>query len=58
MSTTTAAPTAPAAAPSPSKRITAARLEGLARRVRTEGERERLEVEQPFTGGALGSVPR
>jgi succinate-semialdehyde dehydrogenase / glutarate-semialdehyde dehydrogenase len=58
MSTTTAATRAPAAAPNPSKRITAARLEALARRVHTEGERERLEVEQPFTGGALGSVPR
>ena len=57
MSTTTAAP-APATARIPSSRVSAARLEALAARVRTEAPRERLEVEQPFTGAALGSVPR
>jgi succinate-semialdehyde dehydrogenase/glutarate-semialdehyde dehydrogenase len=51
---------APAAAPGeiPSKRITAGQLAALADRVITAGERERLEVDQPFTGAPLGSVPR
>ena len=48
----------PTATRIPSKRITAAQLEALAARVRTEAPRERMEVEQPFTGGPLGSVPR
>ena len=58
MTTTTAPATPSAAAPLPSDRITPARLEALAARVRTEGERERMGVEQPFTGGPLGAVPR
>jgi succinate-semialdehyde dehydrogenase/glutarate-semialdehyde dehydrogenase len=51
---------APAGAPAEikSKRITAAQIAGLAERVQTSGERERMEVEQPFTGGPLGSVPK
>jgi succinate-semialdehyde dehydrogenase/glutarate-semialdehyde dehydrogenase len=51
---------APASAPAEirSKRITAAQLAALAERVHTTGERERLEVDQPFTGGPLGSVPK
>jgi succinate-semialdehyde dehydrogenase/glutarate-semialdehyde dehydrogenase len=51
---------APGAAPAeiPSKRISAVQLSALADRVQTEGERERLEVDQPFTGGPLGSVPK
>jgi succinate-semialdehyde dehydrogenase / glutarate-semialdehyde dehydrogenase len=51
---------ASAAAPAeiPSKRITAAQLAALADRVQTTGERERMEVDQPFTGGPLGSVPK
>ena len=65
MSTTSAAidsanGSAPAAAPAEirSKHITAAQLAALADRVQTTGERERLEVDQPFTGGPLGSVPK
>jgi succinate-semialdehyde dehydrogenase/glutarate-semialdehyde dehydrogenase len=61
MSTTTAA-TTPVASPAPvsipSQRLSAAQLEALAARVTTEGPRERMEVEQPFTGTALGAVPR
>jgi len=51
---------APASAPAEirSKRITAAQLAALADRVQTTGERERMEVDQPFTGGPLGSVPK
>jgi succinate-semialdehyde dehydrogenase / glutarate-semialdehyde dehydrogenase len=51
---------APASAPAEirSKRITAAQLAALADRVHTGGDRERLEVDQPFTGGPLGSVPK
>jgi succinate-semialdehyde dehydrogenase/glutarate-semialdehyde dehydrogenase len=41
-----------------SERISAAQLEALAARVRTEGPRAGMEVEQPFTGGLLGVVPR
>jgi len=55
MSTTTPTASAPQIS---SKRITPAQLEALAARVRTEAPRERLEVEQPFTGAPLGSVPR
>ena len=65
MSTTSAAiesanGAAPAAAPAeiPSKRITSSQLASLAQRVAAGGERERLEVEQPFTGTPLGSVPK
>src|SRR5687767_1021901 len=54
--------TAPATPSSPSAlrsaRITPARLEALAARVSTEGERESMGVEQPFTGARLGAVPR
>jgi succinate-semialdehyde dehydrogenase/glutarate-semialdehyde dehydrogenase len=57
MSTTTA--TSPAAPVSlPSARITTATLEALAARVPTQGERERMAIDQPFTGAPLGSVPR
>jgi succinate-semialdehyde dehydrogenase / glutarate-semialdehyde dehydrogenase len=57
MSTTTQ--TSPAAPVSiPSARITTATLEALAGRVRTEGERERMAIDQPFTGAPLGTVPR
>jgi succinate-semialdehyde dehydrogenase/glutarate-semialdehyde dehydrogenase len=41
-----------------SKRITAAQLTALGNRVYTTSERERMEVDQPFTGGPLGSVPK
>ena len=55
-STNGSTPAAPAVE-IPSKRISATQLETLARRVATAGDRERLEVEQPFTGRPLGSVP-
>ncbi len=42
----------------PSKRITEGQLRALAARVRTGGQRESMEVEQPFTGGPLGTVPK
>ena len=65
MSTTSAAidsanGSAPAAAPVEirSKRITAAQLAALADRVQTAGERERMEIDQPFTGDPLGTVSR
>ena len=57
MSTTTAL-TTPTAPQLPASRISAAQLETLAARVRTEAPRERMEVDQPFTGGPLGTVPR
>lgn len=45
--------------PTGSKRVEAARLAELAARVTTAGgEREELEIENPATGGLLGSVPR
>jgi succinate-semialdehyde dehydrogenase/glutarate-semialdehyde dehydrogenase len=56
-SSTTAAPPRPAA-PLGSQRITAARLAALAARVHTIGERDRMEIEQPFTGAPLADVPR
>jgi succinate-semialdehyde dehydrogenase/glutarate-semialdehyde dehydrogenase len=56
MALTTAA--RPSAVTLPSKRLSAAQLEALAARVRTEAPREGMEVEQPFTGGLLGVVPR
>jgi succinate-semialdehyde dehydrogenase / glutarate-semialdehyde dehydrogenase len=46
------------AAPLPTPRITHERLRELAARVRTQDEREPLEVEQPFTGAPFGAVPR
>src|SRR4051812_2106817 len=41
-----------------SRRLSVAQLEGLAARVRTEAPREPMEVDQPFTGELLGTVPR
>jgi succinate-semialdehyde dehydrogenase / glutarate-semialdehyde dehydrogenase len=65
VSTTTAATesangSAPAAPPAeiPSNRISSSQLASLARRVAAGGEREQLEVEQPFTGKPLGWVPK
>src|SRR4051794_16151123 len=58
---TTEVPTQPGGPPTatriPSGRISAAQLEALAARVRTEGPREHMEVEQPFSGALLGCVP-
>ena len=51
------APSRPAAA-LPSKRVTAAQLAALAARVRTLGDRDAMEIEMPFTGAPLGTVPR
>src|SRR4051794_14101814 len=42
----------------PSDRISPATLEQLAARIRTERERDRLEIQQPFSGHLLGSVPK
>jgi succinate-semialdehyde dehydrogenase/glutarate-semialdehyde dehydrogenase len=53
---TISAPTKPTSIPS--ARITAGDIERLASRVRTEGPRERMEVQQPFTGQLLGTVPK
>jgi succinate-semialdehyde dehydrogenase/glutarate-semialdehyde dehydrogenase len=50
--------TAPTHVRIPSSRISPAQLEALAARVRTEAPREPMEVDQPFTGGPLGTVPR
>ncbi|MEA2427591.1 MAG: succinate-semialdehyde dehydrogenase / glutarate-semialdehyde dehydrogenase [Thermoleophilaceae bacterium] len=57
---TTTADTTPtrSAVEIPSKRISARQLEALAARVVTSGERETMEVEQPFTGQPLGRVPK
>src|SRR3954467_12988272 len=59
---TTEVPTQPGGPPTatriPSGRISAAQLEALAARVRTEGPREHMEVEQPFNGRLLGCVPK
>ena len=59
---TTQVPTQPSGAPTatriPSGRISSAQLEALAARVRPEGPREHMEVEQPFSGGLLGCVPK
>src|SRR5215212_4557935 len=55
---TTAAPTAPTAPRIPSDRVSAAQLERLAARIRTESPRERMEIQQPFTGTPLGFVPK
>jgi succinate-semialdehyde dehydrogenase/glutarate-semialdehyde dehydrogenase len=63
--TTTAAE--PASAPSPtaavppptgSERVSAAHLAALAARVRVDGERERIEIENPAKGTMLAAVPR
>ena len=53
---TTVAPQTPTHIPS--DRISAATLEQLATRIRTEAERERMEIQQPFTGKLLGTVPK
>src|SRR4051794_24511668 len=62
MATTTAetAGTAQARPPVdiPSKRITASQIEALSKRVVCGGDREMVEVEQPFTGRPLGWVPK
>src|SRR3954451_7125566 len=42
----------------PSKRITASQIEALSKRVVCGGDREMVEVEQPFTGNPLGWVPK
>src|SRR4051812_23203389 len=42
----------------PSARVSEERLRLLASRVRAGGDREPMEVEQPFSGGLLGTVPR
>ena len=42
----------------PSKHVTQATIEGLAARIKADGEREQVEVEQPFTGKPLGWVPK
>ena len=59
---TTQVPTQPGGPPTatriPSGRISSAQLEALAARVRTEGPREHMEIEQPFNGGLLGCVPK
>jgi len=59
---TTQVPTQPGGPPTatriPSGRISSAQLEALAARVRTEGPREHLEIEQPFNGGLLACVPK
>jgi succinate-semialdehyde dehydrogenase/glutarate-semialdehyde dehydrogenase len=63
---TTAAPstsvngasTAPRSGESRAARITASLIDALAARVVTAGDRETVEVEQPFTGRPLGSVPK
>jgi succinate-semialdehyde dehydrogenase/glutarate-semialdehyde dehydrogenase len=57
--TTTASLPARAAArpPTGSKRIDHPTLDLLAARVTTQGERQRMEVEKPFTAETLGSVP-
>lgn len=65
MSTTQAAiesanGSAPAAAPAeiPPSRISSSQLASLAQRVAAGPDRERTEVEQPWTGKPLGSVPK
>ena len=42
----------------PSKHVTAQEIERLSERVHTGGERERMKIEQPFTGKPLGTVPK
>src|SRR3954452_5223225 len=60
MSTITDAPAATetAAVSLPSKRVTPAQLEALAARVVSTAGNEPMEIEQPFTGKPLGSVPK
>src|SRR5436190_440047 len=42
----------------PSSRISATQLEQLAVRIRTEAPREHMEIQQPFSGALLGTVPK
>ena len=42
----------------PSKLVTPSLIDALAARIRADGEREQMEVEQPFTGKPLGWVPK
>src|SRR3954447_2780946 len=42
----------------PSKRLSAEQIEALTARVVCGGDREMVEVEQPFTGRPLGWVPK
>src|SRR3954468_2240697 len=42
----------------PSKRVTAEQLRRLAARVQSSAGREPMQIEQPFTGKPLGSVPK
>ena len=60
MSTITDAPAAPARQPVevPSKRITPQQLEALAARVISTSGNDPMEIEQPFTGKPLGTVPK
>src|SRR3954449_5184160 len=60
MSTITDAPAAAetAAVELPSKRVTPAQLEALAARVVSTAGNEPMQIEQPFTGKPLGSVPK
>src|SRR5215212_10189353 len=60
MSTITDAPAATQtpAVSLPSKRITPAQLEALAARVVSTAGNEPMQIEQPFTGQPLGSVPK
>src|SRR3954471_13178942 len=59
MSTITDAPAAATESISlPSKRITPAQLEALAARVVSTAGNDPMQIEQPFTGKPLGSVPK
>jgi succinate-semialdehyde dehydrogenase/glutarate-semialdehyde dehydrogenase len=60
MSTITDAPAEPRTEPVqiPSKRITPSQLEALAARVQSSAGREPMQIQQPFTGKPLGSVPK
>src|SRR3954462_6174290 len=60
MSTITDAPAATktAAVELPSKRITTQQLEALAARVLSTAGNDPMEIEQPFTGKPLGTVPK
>ncbi len=55
---TTVSPPSALLPPTGSKRIDRSRLDALAARLTTVGPREPMEVEKPFTGEALGTVPR
>ncbi|MEA2442159.1 MAG: succinate-semialdehyde dehydrogenase / glutarate-semialdehyde dehydrogenase [Thermoleophilaceae bacterium] len=63
MSTITDAPAAAGTAPTsaaeiPSKRVTRAQLDALAKRVVSTSGNDPMQIEQPFTGKPLGSVPK